>query len=76
MENKNTVSDEIEIPHAFLVMAEEDERLFNLINSSLESAREWGLETEFVFSALSALKKNPDMSIDDAVYEGLAEWDI
>lgn len=46
------------------------------IADMLELAREYGLEAEVVYSALEAMKANPDLETEDALAEGLLEWDV
>lgn len=44
------------------------------ISEVLREAKEWGLETEIVWSALESMKANPKQSIVEAIYGGLNEW--
>jgi len=46
------------------------------ISDLLEVAREHGLETEAVLSALEAMKANPDLSPEQAMAAGCVEWDV
>ena len=44
------------------------------IDNVLSEAREYKLETEVVWSALTAMKDNPNLSIKDAINIGYREW--
>jgi hypothetical protein len=45
------------------------------ISELLESAQEYGLLTEVVYSALEAMKENPELEPHSALAIGLEEWD-
>jgi hypothetical protein len=45
------------------------------INELLELAQEYGLITEVIYSALEAMKENPNLEPVQAIEIGLEEWD-
>ena len=47
-----------------------------LINSTLFIADEYNLQAEVLLSAMCALKGNPKLTINEALKDGLREWDI
>lgn len=47
-----------------------------LVSDALRLAREHSLESEVVLFALKALQKDNSLSIQDALEEGLSEWDV
>ena len=46
----------------------------NYISNIIKEAGEFGIEAEVVWSAMLALKKNPKMSISDAMENRRTEW--
>ena len=44
------------------------------IHSVLSEAKEYGLETEVIWSALNSLKNNPTQTIVEAMENGINEW--
>ena len=48
----------------------------NLIAKTLTHAEKYGLECEVILSALKHMQDNPGCSVDDALYAGMASWDI
>ena len=44
------------------------------LESLLNEADEYGLTAEIVASALEEIRKNPDMSIKEAITSGFVEW--
>ena len=46
------------------------------VNEALETAHDYNLELEVVWSALRAVKNDPSLSIADAMAMGLNEWDL
>lgn len=47
---------------------------FKAINTVLNSVKPYGLEPEVILWALYAMKANPEMSIEDAIWSGHNEW--
>lgn len=47
---------------------------FQQIGLCLNEAREFDLESEVVYTALQAMKDNPELEIWDAMNIGLREW--
>ena len=45
-----------------------------VIGQVLQEAKEWGVETEVVWSALESMKRNPNQSLAEAIYDGMSEW--
>lgn len=48
----------------------------NLVAKTLTTAEKYNLECEVILSALKHMQDHPGCSIDDALYAGLASWDI
>ena len=48
----------------------------NLVAKTLTKAEKHNLECEVILSALKHMQDNPGCTIDDALYAGLASWDI
>ena len=46
------------------------------ISELLEDAQDAGMLTEVVYSALEAMKANPDLEPEVALSIGLEEWDV
>lgn len=44
------------------------------ISEALKEAKEYGLETEVIWSALHSMKTNSNQSIEEAIGSGLGEW--
>jgi hypothetical protein len=44
------------------------------IYSMLQEAKEYGLETEVVWSALNSLKSDPTQTVVEAMSDGVDEW--
>jgi len=81
MENKsddNLLDDlqNIKFTDAEVDSFKEEERLLIIIATALQVSDSCDLQERFVLSAMSIIKQNPEMSIEDAVFAGLTEWDI
>ncbi len=46
----------------------------DLIQQCLDSAKEFGLEAEVFLYSMMELKKDPSLTIEEAVVYGLKEW--
>jgi hypothetical protein len=60
-----------------LVFGEGDAQLhrdMEAVHSALSDAKKYNLETEVVCWALMAMKADPEMSIEDAIWYGYNEW--
>lgn len=44
------------------------------IYTILQEAKEYGLETEVILSALQSMKGNPNQSLTEAMHTGMGEW--
>lgn len=44
------------------------------IFNALSDAKEYGLQTEVVWSALKSMKENPNLTIEEAITNGFSEW--
>lgn len=49
---------------------------FDAIRAMLEAAAEYHLEAEVVWELCDTLREIPDMSIEDAAFDALCEWDL
>jgi hypothetical protein len=47
---------------------------FKAIEEVLHSIKPYGLEAEVIHYALRAMKANPEMTIEDAIWSGHNEW--
>jgi len=45
-----------------------------IIGEALKEAKEYGLETEVIWSALHSMKTNSNQSLEEAICNGLGEW--
>jgi len=48
----------------------------NIVNEKLTNAGRYGLLTEVVYSAIKAALENSKLTIEDALINGMNEWDI
>jgi hypothetical protein len=46
------------------------------LNNTLDIAKRYNLELDVIIEALILLKENPNMNIEDALYNALIEWDL
>lgn len=47
-----------------------------LVSGALSSSDQFKLQVEIIASAFIALKRNPSLTIEEALQEGLNEWDV
>jgi hypothetical protein len=47
-----------------------------LVHQILNYANEYGLQAEVITSAFKHMQDHPGCSIDNALYAGMASWDI
>jgi len=45
-----------------------------VINNQLTQASKYGLENEVVMTALMAMRRDPSLTIQEAIYIGFFEW--
>jgi hypothetical protein len=45
-----------------------------VINNQLTQAKAYGLEAEVVMTALMAMRRDPSLTIQEAIYIGYFEW--
>lgn len=53
-----------------------DKEILERIRTALKLAKENNVQAEFVFTALKWMKENPSISIDQAIIEAEAEYDL
>lgn len=58
----------------FIVNDNDNDRDLDYINRILRESKKHGLNAEVVWSALNAMKKNPDMDLAHAITIGYYDW--
>jgi hypothetical protein len=59
-------------------MAKNEETLFiiDLIGPALEEARPYGLQVEVMATIIQKIREVPDIDLQTAISDSLAEWDL